>query len=506
LKQTARNKGLVALAVGTLGVFGAGCNADSDQGENDAGATTSTGAASSTTTALPPPKAVAVAYSRTYDLDSEEAEPPPPEKFRAEISLDGASFRMTSDDGSHDYAYDAASGRAYEWSKAEDDLPESVTLVKGLASGGPDHLGLTDGPDLPMAVLVRTLGRTGDSRVTTIARHGRPAWHYDGPMVGDVLGGESPEDHVVADVDQASGALLLQVMSAKGNETRRFEATSIEDRPTEDRSRYRPDPPATAKVTTEDHGFRAMTLDEVAAAAGYDVLVPGSVPTGFELDEVLFDETKQLYTGAEALNPAPARATSLRWRGPNGTSFTVTLRPENGDPKAKQEGQEWSDPFGGEGVELPATKVSLPLQGRRPLAGELFVAAPATPHLWGITGDLVVTVDGDLDAAGLKSVAGSLRTHPKPPASSSSPAKCPQIGFTPNSDDVAADVTATGMHCNEASGVVRRAREQHDPVTGARFFGLPPFTCRAARQDTAALETTAYRCDDAARRVTWEKS
>lgn len=307
--QTVRNKGLVAVAVCTLGVLGAGCNADSDKSSTDAGVdTSSTSAGASTSTPPPAPQAVAVAYTRTYVGDPTNQ---PPEKFHAEVSLDGASFRMTSDDGSPDLAYDAASGRAYEWGRSEDGSVESAALVTGLASGGPDHHGLTDGPDHPSAVFVRALGRAGDPRVTTVTSHGRPAWHYDGPMAGDQLGGAPLGDHVVTDVDQASGLVLLQVISGKGQVTRRFEATSIEDRPTEDRSRYRPEPPATAKINAEDHGFRAMTLDEVASAAGYDVLVPGSVPAGFELDEVLFDANEQLRTGAEALNPSPARVTSM---------------------------------------------------------------------------------------------------------------------------------------------------------------------------------------------------
>jgi hypothetical protein len=520
LKQTARNKGLIAVAVSALGILAAGCNAGSDRSGTDAGGDTSSSTAGPSTAPRPPaPKAVALAYTRTTVGDPGN---PPAERFHAEISLDGASFRMTADDGSRDYAYDAGSGRAYEWNRAQAGAPESVALITGLASGGPDHHGLSDGPDDPLAVFVRALGRAGDSRVTTVTSHGRPAWHYDGPMAGDQLGGERVEDHVVTDVDQASGATLLQVISGKGQVTRRLEATSIEDRPAEDRSRYRPDPPATADVRNGDHGFSAMTLDEAASAAGYDVLVPGSVPAGFALDEVLFDADKRLHTGAEALNPAPARVTSLRWRGPNGTSFTVTLRPENGDPAAKREGAVWSDPFGSEGTELAAETVSIPVDGRQPLKGEVFVAAPAVPHLWGITGDLVVTVDGDLDAAGLKAVAGSLRQHRGAAASPAAPAKCPQIGFTPNSDDIAGDITATGLDCAEASALVRRARDQHGPVAGRRFFELAPFTCRATRgpggvppiaaagaakdsQDTA-LESTAYRCDDGPRRVTWTKT
>ena len=504
MRQTVCNKGLVALVLGAaVALLGAGCNAGSGDGAAGSGATT-TAPPASTTTAPPPPDVLAVTYTHTETGDG-SGDRPPPRHFHAEVSADGASFRMTADDGWQDWAFDAATGTSYEWNKAQSGAPESVRLSKGLATGGPDHHGLTDGPDAAIAVFVRALGRAGDSRVTTVTRHGRPAWHYDGPMVGDALAGPTIEDHVVVDVDQQSGVLLLHAVSAQGRETRRFEATSVEPRPHEDRRRYRPDPPPTAEVTVDDHGFSAMTLDEVAANAGYDLLVPASVPAGFELDEVLWDAEKPLYTGAEALNPAPARVTSMTWRGPAGARVTVTLRPENSDPGAKQEGQVWSDPFGGEGVNLPATEVSVPLEGRPPLVGEVFLAAPAVPHLWGITGDLVVTVDGDLDADGLRALARSLRRHPRPAASPAAPAKCPVIGFTPNSDDVAADITATGVDCAEATALVRRARERHDPVTGPRFFHLPPYICRAARQDTA-LESTAYRCDDGARRVTWSKT
>lgn len=101
-------------------------------------------------------------------------------------------------------------------------------------------------------------------------------------------------------------------------------------------------------------------------------------------------------------------------------------------------------------------------------------------------------------------MAGSLKKHPKP-AAPAAPTKCQQIGFTPNSDDVAGDITASGMDCTEASDVVRRVRERHDPVAGRRFFRSPPFTCRGMRQ-TTALESTAYRCDDGSRRVTWTKT
>ena len=84
MRRIVRNKGLVALAVCTLGVLGVGCNGDRDDGTG-AGATSSTSSAS-TTTAPPPPQAVAVRYTRTFTSHDPEVKAPPPERFQGEIS------------------------------------------------------------------------------------------------------------------------------------------------------------------------------------------------------------------------------------------------------------------------------------------------------------------------------------------------------------------------------------------------------------------------------------
>jgi hypothetical protein len=60
---------------------------------------------------------------------------------------------------------------------------------------------------------------------------------------------------------------------------------------------------------------------------------------------------------------------------------------------------------------LDSQPVRLPLAGRPALEGEVAVSAPVVPHLWGVTGDIVVTVSGDLPRADLERVAGSLRRH-----------------------------------------------------------------------------------------------
>jgi anti-sigma factor RsiW len=58
-----------------------------------------------------------------------------------------------------------------------------------------------------------------------------------------------------------------------------------------------------------------------------------------------------------------------------------------------------------------AQPVRIELAGRPALEGTVVVDGPLTPHLWGITGDLVVTVSGDLSRDELQQVAASLRPH-----------------------------------------------------------------------------------------------
>jgi hypothetical protein len=505
---------LLSLALGVTTALALVACGDSDDSSEDDASTTTAPATSTTAAAATTTKSLVVGYTRTYVQDDR----PPPERSRAEISFDRVSFRMTRDDGSGDSAYDAATGQAYEWFRGQKAGQEKATLISGLATGGPGGDPLSDGPTAEPGILIGALGRAGDPRVTTITRQGRPAWHYDGPMVGDSHGGATIEgesvynDRAVFDVDKATGAVLLLSYSGKGQdtgiskETYRFEATSVEERPSEDRARYRPEAPGSARIDRRDYGFRAMTLDEMAATAGYDVLVPSSVPAGYELAEVVFNEKEEFGSGAEGSNPSPTRVTSMLWRHADGRSFAVALLPKNGGPKSKGGDAAWSDPYGSEGSELPPEKVSIPIEGRAPLAGELFVAVPSVPHLWGITGDLVVTVDGNLDAAGLKAVAGSLRKHTPAAPSSAAPAECPQIGFTPDSDDVAGDIAATGLDCTEASDLVRRTREQHYALGSPRLFRLDPFTCRAVFEDGPGLANTTYRCEDGPRRVTWRKT
>ena len=108
-------------------------------------------------------------------------------------------------------------------------------------------------------------------------------------------------------------------------------------------------------------------------------------------------------TGPEGVNAPAKPVVNMTWR--NGASDL------HRHAAAERRGPRLERPLGVEGLVLDAETVRLPLEGRPPLEGEVAVDAPVEPHLWGVTGDIVVTVSGDLPRAELEQVAGSLRPH-----------------------------------------------------------------------------------------------
>lgn len=329
-----------------------------------------------------------------------------PRPYRLTLASDG-SFRWSAADGVDDVAYDASLGRAVEVFPGGSDS-ESVYGSPGDASafvatdippGGPDRLVPVPPPLGSLADYVTALGRSGDPRVAPSTFVDRPTWHYDGPVKRDLLGADSPDEATIQ-VDQESGVLLLVELTSRGEPFQRITAASVEEGETTDRSGFRREPKEGTDEATIPHGFIPRSLGEADRDVGYGLLVPSKVPEGFRLTSVTVDREIPSATGAERMNPQAVRIATLQWRR-GFWSFTVTLRPKGGGS--------WTDPFGAEGFDFDSQPVRLPLPGRAPLVGELVLDAPARPHLWGITGDVVVTLDGDLGAAELRSVAGSLR-------------------------------------------------------------------------------------------------
>jgi hypothetical protein len=373
-----------------------------DDGTDIRAADPPTGTTGSGTT---PPGAPAE-FSATYDgIEGLDGPDGCCSQWHLTVARDG-SYRWTSTDGASDIVYNAELGMHWEvvtrGAGASEDRPNYIVST-GVPAGGPDQRVSRPDPLGPTADFVAALARVDDPRISTGTVAGRPTWHYDGPAVQDRLGGDGAPNHIVADVDQASGVLLELTRRIDDLVVNRFTASDIVTGNQADRTKYRVEVPPGAKTTPVSIGFEHKTLDEAAAAGlPYQLLVPNQVPDGFTLESVSFDRDVPSATGPEGMNPPAKQIVAMTWY--DGTHrFTVTLRPKGTD--------RWDDPFGAEGMVPDDRPVVLPLPGRAPLNASVIVDAPFVPHLWGITGDIVVTVSGDLPRAELERVAGSLQPH-----------------------------------------------------------------------------------------------
>jgi len=75
---------------------------------------------------------------------------------------------------------------------------------------------------------------------------------------------------------------------------------------------------------------------------------------------------------------------------------------------------------------------------------------------------------------------------------------CGQVNFTPNSDDLAANVQATGLTCGLARDFVRDSRGR----PGASFRG---FRCTRTPGPPDSLPYTRFRCTGAGDVIRWRR-
>jgi hypothetical protein len=398
-----RSLGAAAAAVALIVAVTGALNVirQDDKGTDIRAAERPTGTTGPGTTAAAAPAEFSATYDGIQGLDGPDG---CCRQWRLTLARDG-SYRWTSTDNAVDIAYDATTGRHVQIARvgaaASAEHPRAF-ITTGVPGGGPDRRIARPEPLDPIADFVVALARAKDPHITSGTVAGRAAWHYDGPTVRDRLGGEGAPDHAVVDVDQASGVLLSHTTKVGDLVVNSFTASGVAVSDVTDRSKYQLEPPATANRQNVAIGFVPKTLDEAADGLPYALLVPGQLPDGFTLESVSVDRDVATSTGPEGMNPPAKEVVAITWV--NGADrFAVTLRPKGAD--------QWDDPFGAEGLVPDAKSVSLPLARRAPLDGKVIVDAPLVPHLWGITGDIVVTVSGDLSRADLERVVGSLQPH-----------------------------------------------------------------------------------------------
>lgn len=92
-------------------------------------------------------------------------------------------------------------------------------------------------------------------------------------------------------------------------------------------------------------------------------------------------------------------------------------------------------------------------------------------------------------------------TGAPPPAS----AECTTVGFTPQTEDAASSIVATGLSCEEAEAFVRRLGPSVSPGGPGRIE-LEGFVCALTRHEEEPLPQGFYECTSGSKRISFVRS
>jgi len=270
---------------------------------------------------------------------------------------------------------------------------------RGVAPGPPDQ-----GPPtwvLPgeFAAYVRAAIAAGDPAVHEVTYRGAPAWQLQVDTIPNAIAPELSADRFVITIDRRTGLPVRIVETKNGRFLRelRIEDVAVDRKlsPSTFTLRF----PQGADVMRSDDGFRRVPLRRVAGTVDYAPFVPRWLPDGYRLADVAVARVAGP-TGREAGNPPSRMVVSLSYRR-GLDQFLVTTRLRGTGT--------WGDPLAtGEGfVDRPQT-LRIDAGALRRARAELLIVPRGIPHVWALTGDLVVTVSGDLTRAELVHIANSL--------------------------------------------------------------------------------------------------
>jgi hypothetical protein len=269
----------------------------------------------------------------------------------------------------------------------------------GVAPGPPDQ-----GPPtwiLPdeFADYVRAALAAGNPAVHEVVFDGRPAWRLDVTTIPNAIAPELSGDRFEITVDRRTGLPVRVDETKQGKLLRALRIVDLAVDRTLRAGTFRLAFPARAEVMRSDDGFRRVPLDAAAAAVGYRPLLPTALPAGYRLAQVaVADEGSP--TGKEGGNPPSRSVVSLSYRrGLDQVVVTTRLR----------DGGTWSDPLASpEGFVDEEQPLAVASGALARADAHLLVSPHAVPHVWALTGKLVVTIGGDLSRAELARAAGSL--------------------------------------------------------------------------------------------------
>ncbi len=82
---------------------------------------------------------------------------------------------------------------------------------------------------------------------------------------------------------------------------------------------------------------------------------------------------------------------------------------------------------------------------------------------------------------------------------------CALVGFTPNTDDAAGSVTATGLSCAEAEAFVRVVGPSTGPL-GTEPVDVEGYHCVVTATETEHLPAATYKCTNGPKTITFVRT
>ncbi|MGH9190320.1 MAG: hypothetical protein ACRD0Q_09865 [Acidimicrobiales bacterium] len=103
------------------------------------------------------------------------------------------------------------------------------------------------------------------------------------------------------------------------------------------------------------------------------------------------------------------------------------------------------------------------------------------------------------------SASSASTTATTPAATAVRTSQCETVGFTPNSEDAASDIRATGLSCAEAEAFVRVVGPRTSSG-GPAELDVEGYHCIRVRADEDPLPLAFYECTNGTRKVTFVRS
>lgn len=118
--------------------------------------------------------------------------------------------------------------------------------------------------------------------------------------------------------------------------------------------------------------------------------------------------------------------------------------------------------------------------------------------------------DDDSDEAATSTTSSAVTTTTAAPSTTSTSsiaatAKCQSVPFTPNSEDLASDIEATGLSCDEAEAFVRIAGKRTSSG-GPAELDVEGFHCERTRTEEDPLPRAYYECTSGTKKVTFVRT